>query len=33
MSLEEIFKEADVVSLHAPLLPDTEGRIHGEHFR
>ena len=33
VSLDELFKEADVVSLHAPLLPDTEGMIHGEHFR
>lgn len=32
-SIEEIFKTADVVSLHAPLLPETKGIINGEHFR
>lgn len=30
VSLEELFKISDVVSLHAPLLPDTEGLITGE---
>lgn len=33
VSLEEIFAQSDVVSLHAPLLPETVGMIHGSHFR
>lgn len=33
VSLEALFRQADVVSLHAPLLPDTEGLITGEHFK
>jgi phosphoglycerate dehydrogenase-like enzyme len=31
-SLEEVFKRADVVSLHTPWLPETVGMITGEHF-
>lgn len=31
-SLEEVFRRADVVSLHTPWLPETEGLITGEHF-
>lgn len=31
-TLEEIFQVSDVVSLHAPLLPETIGMITGEHF-
>lgn len=31
-SLEEIFIRADVVSLHAPWLKETEGMITGKHF-
>jgi len=31
-SLEEIFRRADVVSLHTPWLPETEGMIAGIHF-
>lgn len=30
--LDEIFKRSDVVSLHTPWLPETEGMIKGEHF-
>ncbi len=32
VDLESIFRNSDVVSLHAPWLPETEGMIHGEHF-
>lgn len=32
-SLEDVFKNSDVVSLHAPNLPETQGMIQGEHFR
>lgn len=32
VTLDEIFQRADVVSLHAPWLPETEGMIRGEHF-
>ncbi|UOQ84769.1 hydroxyacid dehydrogenase [Gracilibacillus salinarum] len=32
-SLEEVFQQADVVSLHTPLLEETIGMIEGEHFR
>lgn len=32
VSLEGLFEQSDVVSLHAPLLPDTEGMIKKEHF-
>ena len=32
-SLDEVFRRADVVSLHTPWLPETEGMITGEHFR
>lgn len=32
-SLDEVFKQADVVSLHAPLLPETIGMITGEHMK
>lgn len=31
-SLEEVFERADVVSLHTPWLPETEGMITGQHF-
>jgi len=31
-SLEEVFGRADVVSLHAPWLTETEGMITGAHF-
>ena len=31
-SLDELFKESDVVSLHTPLLPETVGMIEGRHF-
>jgi phosphoglycerate dehydrogenase-like enzyme len=30
--LEDIFRRADVVSLHTPWLPETEGMITGQHF-
>lgn len=30
--LERLFREADVVSLHTPWLPETEGMITGVHF-
>lgn len=30
--LDELFQESDVVSLHSPLLPETEGMIKKEHF-
>lgn len=33
VSLDELFATSDVVSLHAPLLPETRGLIRGEHFR
>ena len=33
VGLDEIFERSDVVSLHTPLLPSTEGMIRGEHFR
>lgn len=33
VGLDEIFERSDVVSLHTPLLPSTEGMITGEHFR
>lgn len=33
ISIEEIFKTCDVVSLHTPLLPSTRGLIISEHFR
>ncbi len=32
VSLEELFEISDVVSLHSPLLPQTEGMIRGHHF-
>jgi phosphoglycerate dehydrogenase-like enzyme len=31
-SLEELFVRSDVVSLHAPVLPETIGMIRGEHL-
>ena len=31
-SLEEVFKKCDVVSLHAPLIPETENMITKKHF-
>lgn len=33
VSLDEVFAQSDVVSLHAPLLSETVGMIHGGHFR
>lgn len=30
--LMEVFRSADVISLHTPWLPETEGMIRGEHF-
>jgi len=33
LSLEEMFRTCDVVSLHAPNIPSTEHMITGEHFR
>ncbi|MBN1937503.1 MAG: hydroxyacid dehydrogenase [Anaerolineae bacterium] len=32
-SLEEAFRQGDVVSLHTPWLKETEGMITGDHFR
>ena len=32
VSLSEIFQFSDVVSLHTPWLPETEGMITGDHF-
>jgi phosphoglycerate dehydrogenase-like enzyme len=32
-SLEEVFRESDVVSLHTPWLPETVGMVTGEHLR
>jgi len=32
-SVEEIFAECDVISLHTALLPETVGMIRGAHFR
>jgi len=32
MDLDRLFAECDVVSLHAPWLPSTEGMIHGRHL-
>ncbi len=32
VSLEQLFERADVVSLHTPWLPETEGLISGEHI-
>ena len=32
VKLEQVFVRADVVSLHAPWLPETEGMITGAHF-
>ncbi len=31
-SLHDVFRRADVVSLHTPWLPETEGMIAGHHF-
>jgi len=31
-SLEELFREAQVVTLHAPLLPETSGMVTGAHL-
>ncbi len=33
VDLDTLFEQSDVVSLHTPLLPSTEGMITGEHFR
>jgi phosphoglycerate dehydrogenase-like enzyme len=33
VSLDEVFARADVVSLHTPLTPATEGLVKGRHFR
>ena len=32
-SLDKLFSDCDVISLHAPWLPQTEGMITGNHFR
>jgi phosphoglycerate dehydrogenase-like enzyme len=32
-TLDEVFERADVVSLHAPWLPSTEGMVTGAHLR
>lgn len=32
VSLDEIFKKSDIVSLHTPWLPETENMITGKHF-
>ncbi len=32
VSLDDVFQQADVVSLHAPNLPETRGLITGDHF-
>ncbi|GAK10514.1 hydroxyacid dehydrogenase [Geomicrobium sp. JCM 19039] len=32
-TLAAIFAESDVVSLHAPLLEETKGMVHGNHFQ
>jgi phosphoglycerate dehydrogenase-like enzyme len=32
VSLEELFSTADVISLHTPWLPETEGMVTGHHF-
>lgn len=32
VALDRLFKEADVVSLHVPWLPETEGLIRGSHL-
>lgn len=32
VSLEEAFAQADIVSLHTPLLPETQGLIRATHF-
>ena len=32
VSLEELFRRADVVSVHTPWLPETEGLIRGAHI-
>lgn len=31
-SLDDVFRRAEVVSLHTPWLPETEGMIQGRHF-
>lgn len=33
VSLDDLFARSDVVSLHCPLLPETEGMIDGRHLR
>jgi len=33
VGLDELFSRCNVVSLHAPWLPDTEGMIRGKHFK
>jgi phosphoglycerate dehydrogenase-like enzyme len=33
VSLDELFTQSDVVSLHAPNIPDTRNMIRGGHFR
>lgn len=32
LSLQELFRDSDVVSLHCPLLPSTEGVVNAEHL-
>jgi len=33
ISLEDLFRRSDVVSLHSPWLPETEGMVTGSHLR
>ena len=33
VGLDELFRRSDVVSMHAPWIPATEGMLGGEHFR
>ena len=33
VSLEELFSSADIVTVHAPSTPETEGMINGSHFQ
>ncbi|MET0262706.1 MAG: hydroxyacid dehydrogenase [Rariglobus sp.] len=32
VSLDELFAQCDVISLHTPWLPETEGMVQGRHF-
>ena len=33
VALSELFAEADIISVHAPITPETKGMITGAHFR